>query len=135
MLSLIIVVLISLINIGSTVALNAINSLTISALMSSYILTIGCVLLKRVRGEPLPHHRWSLGQYGMAVNIAALVFLIPLFVFAFFPLATPVTAQSMNWGCVMFGGIVLLATLYYVVQGRHQYTPPVMLVKKDQYEM
>ena len=135
LLSLVIVVLISLINIGSTVALNAINSLTISALMSSYILTIGCVLLKRLRSEPLPARRWSLGRYGTAINIAALVFLIPLFVFAFFPLATPVTAQSMNWGCVMFGGIVVLATAYYVVQGRHTYTPPVLLVKKSEYEM
>lgn len=130
-LSLAIVVLVSLINIGSTVALNAINSITISALTSSYILTISCVLLKRIRGEPLPARRWSLSRYGMAVNIAALVFLMPCFIFAFFPLATPVTPQTMNWGCVMFGGIVMLATIYYVSGGRRNYTPPVMLVKRD----
>ncbi|KAL8717563.1 MAG: hypothetical protein Q9181_008308, partial [Wetmoreana brouardii] len=59
-------VIIALINLGSSVALNAIVSLTISALISSYILSIGCVLSKRLRGEPLPPSRFSLGRWGMA---------------------------------------------------------------------
>ena len=132
--SLAIVMLVSLINIGSTVALNAIVSITISALMSSYILTISCLLFKRIRGEPLPKGRFSLGRYGMAANLVSLAFLLPLFVFAFFPLATPVEPSTMNWGCVMFSGIVILATVYYMVLGRKKYTPPVMLVKRERYE-
>lgn len=36
----------------------------------------------------------SLGRYGMAINAASLVFLTPLFLFAFFPLATPVTPSE-----------------------------------------
>ncbi|KAK0309225.1 hypothetical protein LTR01_004332 [Friedmanniomyces endolithicus] len=117
-----ITVLVSLINLGSTVALNAINSVTISALMSSYILTISCVVYRRLSGQPLPSRRWSLGRAGMPINIAALVFLTPLFVFAFFPLATPVTPASMNWGIAMFGGVIVLATIYYAVEGRKSYT-------------
>jgi len=117
------------------VALNAINSVTISALMSSYILTIGCVLYRRLGGQPLPARRWSLGRAGMAINIASLVFLLPLFVFAFFPLATPVTPSSMNWGVVMFGAVVIGATLFYIVEGRKSYTPPVALVQREHYEM
>ena len=108
--SLAISILMSLINIGSTVALNAIETIIISALMSSYMITIGCVLLKRIKGEPLPARRWSLGRYGMAINIASMLFLCPLFVFAFFPLSTPVVASTMNWNCTMFGGIILLVT-------------------------
>ncbi|KAK3625758.1 hypothetical protein LTR22_023412 [Elasticomyces elasticus] len=133
--SLVIVVLVSLINLGSPVALNAINSVTISALMSSYILTIGCVLYRRLSGQPLPLRRWSLGRLGMAFNIASLVFLLPLFVFAFFPLATPVTPSSMNWGVVMFGGVVLGATIFYAVEGRKTYTPPVALLQREDYEI
>ena len=117
------------------VALNAINSLTISALMSSYIITISCVLLKRIRGEPLPPHRWSLGRYGMAINIGALMFLAPLFVFAFFPLATPVVPSTMNWGILMFGGIIIFATIYYLIFGQSQYVPPVVLVKRDPLDL
>lgn len=87
-------VLLSLINIGSTVALNAIVLLTISSLDSSYMMTIGCVLAKRIRGELLPARHWTLGRAGMAINVRALLFLIPIFVFAFFPLATPVVAAT-----------------------------------------
>lgn len=71
----------------------------------------------------------------MAVNVGALVFLLPMFVFAFFPLATPVTPSSMNYGSLMFGAIVGLATLYYVCWGHRNYNPPVMLLQRDHYEM
>ena len=66
-------VLLSLINIGSSVALLAIVTLTIGALMASYIVVIGCVLLKRLRKEPLPTGRWSLGRYSIFVNICVSV--------------------------------------------------------------
>ncbi|KAK3117248.1 hypothetical protein LTR53_001583 [Teratosphaeriaceae sp. CCFEE 6253] len=133
--SLAIVVLVSLINLGSTVALNAINSVTISALMASYLLTIGCLLYRRLSGRPLPARRWSLGRAGLPINVASLVFLLPLFLFAFFPLATPVTPSSMNWGVVMFGGVVVGATLFYAVEGRKTYTAPVALLQREHYEI
>lgn len=123
--------LLSLINIGSTVALNAINSLTISAILLSYMITISCLLMRRIRGDPLPSRRWTLGRYGMAINFAAMGFLCVMFVFVFFPLATPVDAQSMNWGCTMLGGIIILASLYYLVRGRKVYRPPVVILRKE----
>ncbi|KAI9719407.1 MAG: hypothetical protein M1812_003478 [Candelaria pacifica] len=70
----------SLVNLGSAVALNAIVSLTTSALLSSYVLSIGCILSKRLRGESLPPARWSLGRWGGVVNAISLVFLIAFFV-------------------------------------------------------
>ena len=124
-------VVISLINLGSSVALNAIVSLTLSALLGSYIISIGCILSKRLRGEPLPSSRWSLGRAGTAINAIALVFLIPFFIFCFFPTTTLVQPDTMNWNIVMFGGIFLWATAYYVVKGRKVYIPPVRIVKRD----
>jgi len=122
---------ISLINLGSSVALNAIVSLTLSALLASYILSIGCILSKRLRQEPLPPARWSLGRAGTAINTIALVFLVPFFIFCFFPTATPVRPDTMNWNIVMFGGMFLWATAFYVVKGRKVYIPPVRIVKRD----
>lgn len=132
MVSLVITVLLSMINIGSEVALNAVISLTITSLLSAYIISIGCVFLKRIRGEPLPHHRWSLGKFGMAVNLGALAFLCPIFIFAFFPLSTDVTAETMNWSVAMYVGIIGSATIYYLVRGRHHFIPPVALVQRDE---
>lgn len=124
-------VVISLINLGSAVALNAIVSLTISALLGSYIVCIGCILSKRLRGEPLPPAKWSLGRAGTVVNVLALVFLIPFFIFCFFPTATPVQPSTMNFNSLMFGAIFLWATGYYAVKGRKVYRPPVTIVKRN----
>jgi amino acid transporter len=131
MVSLIVTILLSLINIGSQVALNAVISLTITSLLSAYIVSIGCVLLKRIRGEPLPAHRWTLGKFGLAVNLGALAFLCPLFVFAFFPLSAGVTVETMNWSVAMYVGVIGSASVYYWVRGRHHFIPPVALVKRN----
>jgi amino acid transporter len=132
MVSLVVTILLSMVNLGSQVALNAVTSLTITSLLSAYIVSIACVFLKRVRGEPLPHHRWSLGRYGMAVNFGALAFLCPMFVFAFFPLSTDVTVETMNWSVAMYVGIVGSASIYYFVRGKHHFIPPVALVHRDE---
>lgn len=131
MVSLGVTILLSLINIGSEVALNAVTSLTITSLLSAYIISIGCVLLKRLRGESLPHHRWTLGRYGLAVNLGALAFLLPVFIFAFFPLSTPVTRETMNWSVVMYVGVIGSASLYYWARGQYHFIPPVALVKRE----
>ncbi|KAL2829769.1 amino acid/polyamine transporter I [Aspergillus cavernicola] len=129
--SLIVTILLSLINIGSYVALTAIVSLTITSLMSAYILSIGCILVKRLRKEPLPHRRWSLGRFGMPINIASMAFLLPVFVFAFFPLTSSVVEQTMNWSVVMYVGLITFASVYYIIWGRHHFIAPVALVKRD----
>jgi amino acid transporter len=130
--SLAVTILLSLINIGSTVALFAIVSLTITSLMTSYMITIGCLIIKRLRGQPLPPHRWTLGRYGLVVNIGALVFLIPLFIFAMFPVTAEVTPMTMNWSSVMYSGVITLATAYYfLLGGKDNYIPPVALVKRE----
>lgn len=83
--------LLSLINIGSYTALNAINSLGIVSLLFSYEVTIGCLIVRRLRGPPLPKRRWSLGRYGLAINIASLCLITPVLFFAFWPVSQPVT--------------------------------------------
>lgn len=47
----------SLINLGSKVAFEAMLSLATVALMATYLISIGCALLKRLRGETLPSAR------------------------------------------------------------------------------
>jgi amino acid transporter len=122
--SLLVCVLLSLINIGSTAALNAILALDLTALLASYSISIGCLLLKRLKGEALPHREWSLGKAGMAINVAALCWLLPVLIFTLFPSSIPVTPDGMNWGCLLFGFMVLFASGYYLVKGRHVYVSP-----------
>ncbi|KAK3066438.1 hypothetical protein LTR53_017215, partial [Teratosphaeriaceae sp. CCFEE 6253] len=131
LISLVVCVLLSLINIGSTAALNAILALDLAALLCSYTISIGCIAQKRIRGEALPPREWSLGRWGLAINLGALVWLVPIFVFTLFPSVTPVTAAGMNWGCLLFGFVVLFSTGYYVAVGRHTYISPKERLRRD----
>lgn len=130
--SLVITSLLACINLGSTVALNAINSLGGVSILSSYFITISCLVWRRIWGAPLPPRRWSLGKFGLPINIAALCFLAPLWIIEFFPLATPVTAATMNWSSTMFVGVMIISAIYYMAIGRHIYTGPVAQTKRDE---
>ena len=80
----------------------------------------------------MPACRWSLGRWGLVINVAALLFLIPLIFFLTWPLTTPVTAQTMNWNSVMLGGVLIIAFTYYIVWGRKEYIGPVIYVKREE---
>ncbi|KAK3049613.1 hypothetical protein LTR09_009034 [Extremus antarcticus] len=129
--SAIITSLLSLINIGSYAAFNAFNSLGTTSLLFSYNITIGCLIWRRLYGQPLPARRWSLGKYGMPLNIVSVIFTIPMLFFYVWPLSYPVTPENMNWAIAMFGGVLVIASVYYVVRARKEYIGPVMLVKRE----
>lgn len=126
----VITAILSLINIGSTVAFNAIGSLSVSALLGTYILSFTCLVIRRFKG-PLPDRRWSLGSMGLFINLGAVMFLLVVWVFCFFPISPEVTPETMNWNSVMFCGAMLFAMLYYLLHGRKHYTSPRNLVKRN----
>jgi choline transport protein len=131
LLSLSITVVLSLVNIGSTVAFNSVVSLLVSSLFSSYFISIGCILLKRLRGEPLPPSRWGMGRFAIPMNVIALSYILFAFVMSFFPPAKAVTPATMNWSILVWGAIIILSTVSYYLHGRTQYKGPVVYVNKE----
>lgn len=121
--------IICLVNLGSTVGFNVVVSLNLLALMSTYMLSIGCVALKRIRGEPLPPARWSLGRWGLPINVFAFVYSGFSVVWSCFPAGLPVTLDEANWAPVVWVAVGLLSVITYVVHGRNHYTAPVMFVE------
>lgn len=120
----------SLINIGSNSAFNAIISLQIVAIMFTYSISISCVLYRRIsHPELLPQARWSLGRWGVPVNVSGLAYALFVFFWSFWPNATPVDITSMNWCVVMFFGVFFIALIMYFVRGRHIYVGPVELIE------
>lgn len=128
---LIVSLLISALNFGSDVALNAIISLSNAALLFSYILSIGSIRLKRWRKQELLPSRWSLGSWGAIINDVALAFLFLSFLFSFFPETPMPGAAGMNWAIVIFAFVIAAASLNYLVQARRTYVAPVSLVKQE----
>jgi len=82
-----------------------------------------------LRGEKFPTAKFSLGRYGVPINIAAMAFLIVAYIFLFFPAAPHPDAASMNWAILVYGAVLVFAWAYYMVKGRHEYDGPVNYVR------
>jgi choline transport protein len=131
LISFVVTCLLALINIGSTIALNNITSLSLVAILASYITSIGCIFWRRLTHQPLLPAKFSLSRpIGLALNAFSLAFLVFSLIFAFFPGNPDPTVQQMNWACLMFGGVVIFAVAHYFVRARFVYDGPVEYVRK-----
>ncbi|KAJ5546784.1 hypothetical protein N7494_004369 [Penicillium frequentans] len=127
------VVLLSVINAASETALSAILALSTSSLYVSYLIPVMLMIIRRVdtsRG-PIPFGPWTLGRYGMAINIFALAFGVFVCIFVPFPTQIPVTAANMNWSGPVFLGVVILLVIDWTFRARTKYTGPKDLIKSD----
>lgn len=133
-LSAVISMLLGLINIGSSVAFNAIVSLVVAAYFGSYMIPISIVIYKRVTGAHLQMGPWNMGRWGLAVNVFSMAWLILTWLFSFFPIAVPVTPSSMNWSSTLWGALMIFGVAWYFAYQRKRFTGPAIfagVVDKD----
>ena len=124
-------ILLSLINLVSTTALNAILSLQLSAMLATYAVCLACVsTAKCFRPATVPQARWSLGRYGLPINILATAYATFACFWTFWPDHAHVRVDNMNWAPVILGGVMLIASGLYFSQVRAAYKGPVTLVNR-----
>ena len=90
-----------------------------------------CIIYRRFDGNQFPPTKFSLGRYGLAINLGALAYLSVTLVFCFFPAVPNADAASMNWASLMFGGVLAIAFGWYFYRARFEYDGPVEYVRKD----
>ncbi|KAI9455295.1 APC amino acid permease [Russula earlei] len=112
---------------ASPVAANAIFSLTAMALDISYIIPIA---LRRafqhhpeVRFKPGPFYLGD-GALGWTANLACIGWTLFVSVIFSLPTVLPVTTGTMNYAAVITASVVLLAMIWYFVDGRRHYRGP-----------
>lgn len=88
-----IVALISLINIGSSAALNAINSLGGISILSTYLIVVGCYIWNRSQHDRPPRGEWA--RFGMFFAIVGWLTVAPVFFFLLWPLVNHPSAADM----------------------------------------
>ncbi|GAB1319326.1 polyamine transporter tpo5 [Madurella fahalii] len=135
-----ITMLLSLITLGSAVALSALLSLVIAALYSSYLLVCCLLLWRRTTGAIQPHISgsdimdlgfltwgvWRIPEpLGTINNIAAILYSIFLLFWSFWPQTNPTTLETANWSVLVFGSVVIFSVLWYVVRARHSFRGPI----------
>lgn len=133
-------ILLSLIVLGSAIALNALLSLAIAALFSSYTLVIGLLLWRRVTGAIKPHYTrldehesgqliwgpWKIPEpFGTINNVFSIVYSVFLLFWSFWPQTTPTTLEGFNWSVVVFVGVIVFSVLWYVIRARSYFSGPI----------
>lgn len=102
------------------------------ALMSTYTVSIGCVLWRRTSRSEIhqfPKARWSMGRRtGVVVNTGALLYSISAFFWCFWPNTTGSGAANFNWSVVLFLGVGLVALVMWFAKGKRSYRAPVAMV-------
>ncbi|KAF2007964.1 GABA permease [Amniculicola lignicola CBS 123094] len=122
----VITMLLSLINIGSSIAFEAMISLQVVALMCTYAVSISCVLYRRiVHPDLIPNARWSLGKWGVGVNCVGLLYVTQAAFWSFWPPQKEIQIDSFNWAVVLFVLLVGLSLGMYGWRGRKEYKGPV----------
>lgn len=138
-------ILLSLITLGSTVVFNNIVNLSIAGLYPSYWLSCTLLLWRRLQPQAIRPYDpnvlrvnpknlfwgpWRIpGLFGVLNNLFASCYLLLVWFWAFWPPATSVDPQSMNYSVLTFGGTVLLSVIWYLLRGNKVYQGPVMEVE------
>ncbi|QSZ36871.1 hypothetical protein DSL72_006754 [Monilinia vaccinii-corymbosi] len=135
-----ITMLLSLIALGSSVALSALLSLAIAALFSSYLLVCGLLLWRRTTGSIQSHLtsvevlnsgnlRWGPWRIkeplGTLNNMFACIYSIFLLFWSFWPQTTPTTPETANWSLLVFGAVIIFSVVWYALRARHYFKGPI----------
>lgn len=137
--------LLSLIILWSEAVLNAVVSLTVSSLFSSYLIVAGLLLYHRLTGgirhcgdtmlvvnttgAPLSWGPFHIPRkWGIATNAFTVCYLTIAVIFSFWPSDVHVNASSMNWAIAPTGGTILFGILYYITHAKGTFTGPIVEV-------
>lgn len=117
--------ILGLVNIGSSTAFHAIVSLTLIGQYTSYLLAITLMVMRRFSKKHIPFGPWSLGRFGLPINLCSMVFSLLIMTFMIFPPYQPVDAENMNYGSLVLGIVFIISATSWLVNGRKVYFGPV----------
>ncbi|KAG4432887.1 hypothetical protein IFR05_011633 [Cadophora sp. M221] len=117
--------LLSLINIGSSTAFNALISLPTIALYISYFIPIIFIVIRKLQNSHPRYGPFKLGHWGLPINLFSLVYILYILTFVPFPVMLPVTATTMNYAGPMMGAIIIIALGDWLISGRKRFEVPI----------
>jgi len=127
-----VIMLLGLINLGSTTAFNAMVSLALLGQYTSYVLPTIFILARRIRpGKNIPFGPWTLGRWGIPINIFTIAFSFLTIAFNVLPPFFPVTATNMNYAGVVFGAALIICAILWFFRGKKHYAGPIKEVMEN----
>ena len=109
--------------VGSTTAFNAFVGSFILLSTASYTAAILPNLLTRRKNITFgPFH--MKGALGFVVNFISCAYMMVWFVIYCFPYYLPTSAGTMNYSCVIWGGLTIFVALWWLLHARKGYVGP-----------
>jgi len=115
----------SFIYIGSSTAFNAITSLVAIGLHVSYILPITFFMLRKLRGPPVEFGPFTLGKWGIPINVFSLLYLLFVIIWMPFPTELPVTGSNMNYAGPILLAVIIGGIADWFISGHKRFDFPV----------
>ena len=120
--------LLGFIYLGNSTAFNAILSMAILGLYTSYLIPIVYFM---IYGRPkMASYEFGFFKMpkalGLGLNLLSCAWLVLAIIFSTFPTFMPVTGQNMNYSTVVMVGWSVLGAIYYAVLGRKKFEVPVV---------
>lgn len=126
--------LLSLINIGSDVAFNALLSLSTLSLNLSYVIPLYLLLIRKITGRHPQYGPFKLGEWGIPINLLALVFVLYSIFWVSFPSFYPVTAVTMNWAGPITIVVIAGALIDWHTSGKRRFKVPISQYELENFE-
>jgi amino acid transporter len=124
--------ILGLINLGSSTAFNALVSLALLGQYTTYLLPTIFILVRRVHpGKNVPFGPWTLGKWGIPINIFTIIFSFITIAFNVLPPYFPVTAANMNYAGIVFGAALIMCGILWIIMGKNHYTGPIREVMEN----
>ncbi|KAF2786422.1 amino acid transporter [Melanomma pulvis-pyrius CBS 109.77] len=118
--------LLALINIGSSTAFNAFISLPALGLYISYFFPIFFIFIRRMtRSQPIPYGPFKLGVFGPFINLGAMLYIIFIVIWMPLPSFLPVTSENMNYAGPLIGAVIVGALADWCITGRKRFQIPI----------
>jgi hypothetical protein len=75
---------------------------------------------------------WNLGAFSLPCNIIAIAWILLMIPVLCFPSTngSDLTGATMNWTCVVYGGVMSAALLWYSISARYWFTGPKVTVEE-----
>lgn len=97
----------------------AIMSAAVISINVSYALPLLCrVIWSR---HTMPKGPFSLGKWGIPLNIISIVWACFFGVVLCIPSVSPVAPDTMNWASLMIGGVMIFSILFWFISGRRKF--------------
>jgi len=110
---------------GTTTGFNTIIAIATQGFYLSYLMPLLSRILAHFSGKKTRlEGPYSLGRWGIVLNIIGFIYLAFICVVSNLPSVTPVTSENMNYTSAATGVVMLVSLVFWIMTGRKKFTGP-----------